>query len=134
MSAEAKVHVFTAMFEANEDASAFGHPHWEPEPNGDASDDEYAAWEDRNPIWPLKSELGHRLDSDFIEVIWKSGQEPDWDYLRSRLHDTDVTEIEKSGTPANTFVLVDQTAFGDDEVELRSTPNLTYHGSYPSLR
>ncbi len=74
MSAEAKVHVFTAMFEANEDASAFGHPHWEPEPNGDASDDEYAAWEDRNPIWPLKSELGHRLDSDSLKSYGKAAK------------------------------------------------------------
>jgi len=75
------IHVFTALFATKDEASTFGHPHWEPEPSQDASEEEYTAWEDRNPIWPMKSELSCSIDNDFVEIIWKSGKEPDWDYL-----------------------------------------------------
>ncbi|SCX32032.1 hypothetical protein DSM25558_5365 [Agrobacterium sp. DSM 25558] len=37
------IHVFTALFATNEEASAFGHPRWEPEPSQDASEEEYTA-------------------------------------------------------------------------------------------
>lgn len=79
MSESSDIHVFTALFATNDGASAFGHPHWEPDPSQDASDEEYTAWEDRNPIWPMKSELGCSIDNDFVEIIWKSGEEPDWE-------------------------------------------------------
>ncbi|MBY3082737.1 hypothetical protein HFO63_14940 [Rhizobium laguerreae] len=80
MSSQSRpLHVFAAVFETREKAFAFGHPHWGPEPADDVSNEEYAAWEDRNPQWPMKSELRCRtLDSDFVEVIWETtGSEPE---------------------------------------------------------
>ncbi|MBB2674998.1 UNVERIFIED_ORG: hypothetical protein GGE44_004591 [Rhizobium esperanzae] len=134
MASRSEVHVFTAVFESNEAAFAFVHPHWEPEPDEHTSDEDYVAWEDRNPIWPMKEELGGlRIDADFVEVIWKSGMVPDWNYLKSRLRAVDVLGISDGSAPANTFVLIDQTAFGDAKPELRSTANLTYRGCYPSV-
>ena len=122
------------MFESKEAAFAFAHPHWEPEPDEHASDEDYAAWEDRNPIWPMKEELGGlRMDSDFVEVIWKPGPVPDWDYLKSRLHAADVLGIKEDTASANTFVLIDQTAFGNTKPDLRSTAKLSYRGCYPSV-
>ena len=121
------------MFETSEAAFAFVYPHWEPEPDQHASDEDYAAWEDRNPIWPMKAELnGLRIDSDFVEVIWKPGTMPDWDYLKSRLNAADARKVSDGTISANTFVLIDRTAFRDAKPELRSTATLTYRGCYPS--
>ncbi|SCX27354.1 hypothetical protein DSM25558_4211 [Agrobacterium sp. DSM 25558] len=124
------IHVFTALFATNEEASAFGHPRWEPEPSQDSSEEEYTAWEDRNPIWPMKSELGCSIDNDFVEIIWKSGKEPDWDYLVSRLDLTQVTKIRRQTQMANTLVLIDHMAIGGEPPEFMSTGKLTYHGRH----
>ncbi|SCB62060.1 hypothetical protein GA0061105_1315 [Rhizobium aethiopicum] len=134
MSDNPYIHVFTAHFATNDEASTFGHPHWEPEPGQDASDEEYSAWEDRNPIWPLKSELGCSIDSDFIEIVWKSDQEPDWDYLLSRLDLKQVEVIRRQTETANTLVLIDQTAIGDERLEFQSTARLNYHGRHEASR
>lgn len=130
MSKSSDIHVFTALFATNNEALAFGHPHWEPEPAQDVSDEEYMAWEDRNPIWPMKSELGCSIDSDFVEIIWKSGEEPDWEYLVSRLDLTQVATIKLQTETANTLVLIDHKAVGGEPPELRSTGRLTYHGRH----
>lgn len=135
MPSGSDIGVFTALFASNEEALAFGLPHWEPEPGDDVSDEQYAAWEDRNPIWLMKTELACRhIDSDFVEVVWKSGDEPDWDYLATRLHASQVATIRAGTISANTLVLIDRTAIGDHPVELRSTESLAYHGRYPSIR
>ncbi len=130
MSESSDIHVFTALFATNDGASAFGHPHWEPDPSQDASDEEYTAWEDRNPIWPMKSELGCSIDNDFVEIIWKSGEEPDWEYLVSRMELTQVAEIRRQTERANTLVLIDHTAIEGGPPEFGSTSRLTYHGRY----
>lgn len=132
------VHIFTMSFERNEDALAFGHPHWEPEPGDDVPDEEYSAWEARNPIWPMKAELGYYLDSDFIEVVWNGGHheaEPDWNYLLSRLRGEDVEAIRAVTPPrANTLVLIDQQALGGFDAEPGSTLSMHYCGAYLPLR
>ena len=134
MARALEVHVFTALFENTEAAFAFAHPHWEPEPDEHVSDEDYAAWEDRNPIWPLKEELGGvRMDSDFVEVIWKPGLMPDWDLLKSRLRAADLFESREDGARVNTFVLIDRAAFGDVDLELHSTANLIYCGCYSRI-
>jgi len=130
MPESSDIYVFTAHFATNDEASAFGHPHWEPEPGQDASDEEYSAWEDRNPIWPLRSELGCSIDSDFVEIIWNSGKEPDWEYLLSRLDLKQVNMIRSQTGTTNTLVLIDQTAIGNEPTEFRSTARLTYHGRH----
>lgn len=132
MSESSDIHVFTAFFATNDEASALGHPHWEPEPSPDASDEEYTAWEDRNPIWPMKSEFGCSIDDDFVEIIWRSGEEPDWEYLVSRLDLTQVAEIRCQTGTANTLVLIDHKAIGGEPPEFGSTSGLTYQGRHKS--
>ena len=129
MTSKSYIHVLTGWFASGEEASAFAHPHWETEPAADASDEEYAVWEDRNPIWPMRSELCCSLDSDFIDVIWSDGDKPIWECLAIRLNATEVQKMDWT-TPVNTLVLIDQTALRDETVELRSTSRLTYRGRY----
>ncbi|TDK31262.1 hypothetical protein E2F50_20170 [Rhizobium deserti] len=132
MLPNSSIHVFTALFESSEEAFAFAHPHWEPEPGDDASDEEYAAWEDRNPVWPMKVELGYRIESDFVGVVWSRGDQPDWQYLASRLNAAQVAAIMGQTTSANCLVLIDQAAIKDERVEFKPTGSLTYHGSFIS--
>lgn len=78
----------------------------------------------------MKSELGYSIDNDFVEIIWKSGEEPDWEYLVSRLDLTQVAEIRRQTEKANTLVLSDHTAIEGEPPEFESTSRLTYHGRY----
>lgn len=68
------MHVFSDYFQNRESACSYTEAQWESEPGANASDEEYAAWEERNPVWPLKDELGVYLDSDFIETIFGGGR------------------------------------------------------------
>lgn len=69
----------------------------------------------------MKSELGCSIDSDF---------EPDWEYLVSRLDTTQVAKIRRQAEIANTLVLIDHKALGDEPSEFGSTGGLTYHGRH----
>lgn len=125
------VHVFSGKFATRAEALEYSGEHWQPEPDSSASDEEYRAWEDRNPVWALSEDLGlEYLDSDFVETIFG----PDRiDYLlrmltsaasRSSLADS----LASSG---NTLVLVFDTAFGGFPASPASTPTLHYHGAHP---
>ena len=132
------LHVFAAAFETHESALAFGRPQWEPEPGEDVSDEDYAAWEDRNPQWAMKAELGVRyLDSDFVEVIWNGdgGPRSALAYLSSRLAAADAGAVGNiMPASASTLLLVDDQAFGGFGAERRSTASMVYCGSYEPLR
>lgn len=130
MSKNSNIHVFTALFATHDEAVGFGRPQWEPEPGDEASDEEYSAWEDRNPVWPLKAELGCFIDGDFVEVIWKNGDNPDWLYLASRLNRTQVATIQGQTKVANTLILIDQTAIGGSPLKFAHGSKLTYHGAH----
>jgi hypothetical protein len=80
----------------------------------------------------MKSELSCSIDNDFVEIIWKSGKEPDWDYLVSRLDHTQVAKIRRQTETENTLVLIGHTALGVEPLEFGSTGNLTYHGRHKS--
>ncbi|MEM9537734.1 MAG: hypothetical protein AAGA40_18930, partial [Cyanobacteria bacterium P01_E01_bin.45] len=81
-----KLQVFVGKFASREDACQHTEEQWEPEPSDTATDEYYAAWEDRNPIWPFSDELGVWLDHDFIETIDGSDR---YDYLNSYLTNPD---------------------------------------------
>lgn len=60
-------HLFGANFESEEHAQLYIFEQWEAEPPATASDDEYSAWEERNPTWRLADDLEFHMDSDFVE-------------------------------------------------------------------
>jgi len=105
---------------------------WErPAPGDSWSAEDYAAWESRNPTWPLRKDLAITpLDPDFIETVFGPQK---LDYLRSQL----ATEpdrrnvLEQISQDADTLVLILSEAFGGKQVRPSSTPRLNYHGEYP---
>ena len=123
------VHIFAGFFETREDASAYTEAHWEPEPTEGVCDQEYAAWESRNPIWPLRSDLGVYLDSDFIEMIDAVDR---YEYLGEMLTDPNAVERIRSdaGDKANTLLLIFAAALGNFPATMKSTAKLTYCGNF----
>jgi len=125
-----RVHVLVGRF-GPEDAEALAYTQevWAPEPGDDVSDDAYAAWEDENPKWQLRDDLGKiDLDADFIETI---RGETRWAYLAALLEDSDAAAwIAREHADADTLVLVFEAALGGSEATLSSTPRLRYLGAF----
>lgn len=63
------VYVFIGSFQTDQEARSYSFGYWEPEPDENSTDDVYNAWESRNPIWPLRQELGLSLEPAFMEII-----------------------------------------------------------------
>ncbi|MGF1522875.1 MAG: hypothetical protein ACFBSF_11225 [Leptolyngbyaceae cyanobacterium] len=125
---QGKLHVFAASFASREEACLYTEEQWEPEPGDDVSDDEYAAWENRNPTWGLADDLNIDLDPDFIETI--DGDEC-YDYLRGYLvNTTDLDTVRQAAGDANTLVLIFPNALHDRSVMLASTSQMTYCGAF----
>lgn len=61
-------HLFSAHFASDAEAEKCVFEQWEPEPPETASNEDYLAWENRNPSWLLADELGFYMDSDFVEL------------------------------------------------------------------
>ena len=123
-----QLHVFVGSFSSREEACQYTEPQWQPEPGDEASDEEYAAWEDRNPIWPLREELGVGLDSDFIETIDGHGR---YEYLLCYLvNPSDLELVRKASQDANFLVLLFPDALHDRNAKLHSTSKLTYCGAF----
>lgn len=124
------VFVFIGSFDSDGLARAYSEPQWEPEPLETVSDSEYQMWEERNPVWLLREDLGIYLDNDFIETItdqnWQS-------YLSSLLDDSKHLHQILSHCPekTNCLVLVFKQALSGFDAELKSTPTLSLMGEYP---
>ncbi|TKT79340.1 hypothetical protein [Aquamicrobium sp. LC103] len=130
-----RLHVFLASFASEADAVAFTEKQWEPEPGEEASDEEYATWEDRNPSWLMRTELGFTyLDSDFVETIWGDGEGRsgvNWRYLASLLDPDDVAECRGAAlSGSNTLIIVHERALGGFDFTFRSTPTMIYCGGF----
>ena len=99
------VHVFLGRFEGEEDAFAYTQAQWEDEPEEDASDEEYEAWEESNPRWRMKDDLGiDYLDSDSIETSLDPER---YDYMGKLLvNPEDLKRILAADPAANTLVLI----------------------------
>src|SRR5260370_42236872 len=124
------VHVFVGCFKNREAACEYSEPQWEAEPDVSSSDQEYAAWEQRNPSWQLRTDLGVvYLDSDFIETI--DGDDR-YEYLSKML--TQCGAIDRICKMAedneNTLVLVFSEALGGFKATVMSTPKLKYCGQF----
>jgi hypothetical protein len=127
---ETSVHVFIGRFSDDKEVYDYTEATWEgnPEPDETASDEEYEAWEERNPRWPLRSELTEYLDSDFIETIVGPDR---WTYLGTVLGNTDEAKRIAALVPdANALVLISKEALGGFDATMKSTPKLTYCGEY----
>lgn len=107
-----RVHVFVGAFDSRDAACKYTEEQWEPEPDETVSDQEYRAWEDRNPSWPMRSELGGPyLDSDCIETIDGADR---YDYLSGMLTDHGATDRIRAlaGDNENILVLIFSEAIG----------------------
>ena len=124
-----KLHVFVGKFTSREDACQHTEEQWEPEPDDSATDEEYAAWEDRNPIWPPSDELGFWLDHDYIETI--DGDDR-YDYLNSYLtNPDDLARVHDALPGANILVLVFPDAVSEGKpAQMKSTSRLRYCGTF----
>ena len=121
-----KLHIFTGTFASRDEACLYSEAQWEPEPDDSVSDEEYAAWEDRNPAWGLRDELGIGLDSDFIETIAGWSQ-----YVAGYLvNPADMDTIRTKAGDANIAVLIFPDALRDRNSTLKSTSKLTYCGAF----
>jgi hypothetical protein len=123
------VHVFSGTFGSKEKACQYSEQQWErPAPDDSWPEEDYAAWEERNPTWLLRDDLGTRVDPDFVETIFGSDK---IDHLASQLaNDADRQKLlTKIPQEADTLVLIMSPAF-DGRQGLSSTPRLRYHGEY----
>ena len=129
------VHVFVASFPTSGDAQTYTQELWESEPDSSVSDEEYADWEDRNPTWKMRDELGITfLDSDFIEIVWGSAgsqDRADWTYLASQI-DSEGADACKAMAPigSNTLILILEGATGRFPFQFRSTSTLFHCGKF----
>ena len=125
-------HVFSGQFESRAEACGYTEAQWErPAPDDSWSDAEWEAYEERNPTWALKNDLAvGYMDSDFIETIDGAGR---IEYLRDQLQQAEDFEGLHRAIPDehNILVLILSSAFDGREVELSSTPKLSYHGEFP---
>lgn len=133
------LHIFHAAFASEADAVAFSQKQWEPEPGDEASDGEYAAWEARNPTWPMRAEQGFTyLDGDFVETIWgtgATGAEVNRGYLASLLDPDDAGRCrDLAPAGSNTLIVIDERALGGFDFTFRSTSTMTYCGRYRRRR
>ncbi|WP_152979937.1 hypothetical protein [Mesorhizobium sp. 1M-11] len=131
-----RFHIFVATFASEVDAASFTEKQWEPEPGDEASDEEYAAWEGRNPSWPMRAEQGFTyLDGDFVETIWgdgdTGGSDVNWRYLASLVDSDDAARCRDVAPPgSNTLVIIHQQALGGFDISFRSTSTMTYCGCF----
>lgn len=131
------LHIFLAAFPSEADAVAFSQKQWEPEPGDETSDEEYAAWEARNPSWPMRAEQGFTyLDGDFVETIWGiETAEVNWGYLGSLLDPDDVGRCQDlAPAGSNTLIVIDERALGGFGFTFRTTASMTYCGRYRRRR
>ena len=125
------LHVFSGTFGSSEKACCYSEPQWErPAPDDSWPEEEYAAWEARNPTWLLRKDLAvGSLDPDFVETIFGPHK---LDYLRTQLaNESDKRKVADQIAPdADTLVLILSRAFDGRAVRLTSTSALKYHGEF----
>ena len=129
--AEGQLHVFAGTFSSREEACEYTEEQWEPEPDESVSDEEYEKWENRNPHWAFREDLGVYLEHDFIETI---DGENRFEYLETYIiHSDDMENIRQKAGDSNILVLLFPEAIDEDDQEdlkLKDTPKLIYCGSF----
>lgn len=123
------VHVFVGAFPTLEAALQYSQAQWQPAPDAGCSEEAYRAWEDGNPLWPMRDELDAYLDSDFIETI---GGEDRFQYLSTVIADqASIDNLQaRHAATTNVLVLIFSDALDGFPATLQSTSQLTYCGEY----
>lgn len=126
---ETSVHIFRGDFGGVENARRYTQESWQPEPPETATDEEYSEWENNNPRWAMRDDLGLSLDSDFIETIESEGAV---DYLKTMLAPQVVDDELASHitAPADTLVLIFREAISGDDAAVESCGPLSYLGQF----
>ena len=120
--------IYSAVFPSLDAALGYSEAQWEPEPNAAASDDEYAAWEARNPTWAFKIEIGLYLDSDFVETYYGSDC---WNKLEALIGQAQVAEARSlADRQANTLIVVFERAIYGIKSEPLADCAVRYLGKY----
>jgi hypothetical protein len=111
---------FSGKFGSKEKACQYSEQQWErPAPDDSWPEEDYAAWEGRNPIWLLRRDLATPLDPDFVETIFGSHM---IDYPGSQL----ANEVDKQKVlaeipqEADTLALIMSAAFDCRRPQLSS--------------
>ena len=130
-------HIAAASFVREDEALAYSQEQWEREPGEDASNEVYDAWENRNPSWRMRDEIGDvYLDSDLIETVWNTGQSDrgtNWEYLTSVIGPENAATCKRvAPICTTTLILISENALGAFPFEFTSTPTMTYCGAFPS--
>jgi hypothetical protein len=109
-------HLFAGKFKSEAEAQDFTFEQWEPEPSPEASNSVYEAWEDKNPTWRLKQELGFNMDFDFVELA------TDLTYVSSLIKNADEKAILNKPSYSNYshYIIVGTNSIYGD---LRTTSN-----------
>jgi WD40 repeat protein len=132
------IHVFGIKPGSKGEEVGYAYPQWEPEPGDEATDEEYEAWEDRNPIWGLRDDLGCYLDCDFVEHqssegLASFGYADVWAYLATQIKRADdVEKIKEKLKDCRELVLIFDSALGGFEATMRDTDGAWYAGEYLS--
>lgn len=123
------IHFFVGAFDSLASACEYTEPQWEPEPDENATDQEYREWEDRNPSWKMQSDLDVYLDSDFVGT---TELDSELEYLSQILVDErDLDRIRAISSPNdNILVQIFSEALGGFLAEMKSTPRLKYCGLF----
>ena len=132
MSEEANktVHVFGIRPGTCGEDEGYALPHWEPEPPEEASDEEYDQWQERNPVWGLRTDLGCYLDEDFVEYFDDSDRDM-MAYVESQLANPGDIEAIRAALPeVREIVLVFSEALDGSPATMKSTSGADYAGEF----
>ena len=125
------IHLFAGTFDSLEAAEQYCQRDWGQAPDESAPPQEWEAWENEYPKWPLRDELGVYLDEDFIELHFRPEPGAAWlSPVLEMLEAPDREQIQRAIESDNTLLLLDINALGGFEAELRSTARLRYLSAF----
>jgi len=125
-----EVYIFGIKPGSRGEEAGYALPHWEPEPPEGSGVEDYIAWEERNPVWGLQTDLGYDLDEDFVEHHQLNSPET-WSYIESMLLDEDEgSEIENGLSDCTEIVLIFSQALARPLDAMCDTEGAFYVGKY----
>jgi hypothetical protein len=124
-------HVFSGNFKTLKDAALYSEQQWEqPVPDDSWPEEDYEAYENRNPSWKFGEELGFSISPDFVETIH---DDDNISYLKTQTKNSHDFEFLRQCIPNNhnTLVLLfDHEPYPGQTPDFKSTSTLSYHGEF----
>jgi len=84
-----RVYIFGVLNNERGSLRYYSLPQWEAQLPDSASNKEHEEWQDRNPMWGFRDDVGFYLDQDFFEVVELSNI----DYLKQYLNDGSLNKL-----------------------------------------